>query len=148
MVAAESADVECAASLAGANLGLLGPSLADPGQAARVGQSFELWGAGAIRDLDGAALAAELRQGAERFDLTRRAPALAAKPVLLVAGRRDAVARPELHHAPLAGAIAAQPGARLTQVVLDADHAFSGSRIELTRTVLAFLEQQCAAPSG
>ena len=68
--------------------------------------------------------------------------------MLLVAGARDTVARPELHHAPLVGAIAAQPGARLRQVVLDADHAFSEQRIALTRTVLDFLAQECTAPSG
>ena len=148
MVASESPEVSCAVSLAGANLGLLAASLADPATARRTALSFEEWGGGPIRDLSGAQLTAELRENGERFDLTKRAAALATKPVLLVAGSRDTVARPELHHAPLVGAIEAQPGARLTQVMLDDDHAFSGSRIALTRSVLDFLTQQCTGAPG
>jgi pimeloyl-ACP methyl ester carboxylesterase len=148
MLASESPDVACAVSLAGANLGRLAASLADPATATRTAHSFEEWGGGPIRNLSGAQLVAELRKNGERFDLTRRAAALARKPVLLVAGSRDTVARPEQNHAPLADAIAAQPGARLSQVVLDDDHAFSGSRIALTRAVLDFLTQECSGAPG
>lgn len=147
-LASERPEVRCAVSLAGANFGLLAGSLADPTQAGRVAANFEQWGGGPIRDLSGAQLVAELRENGARFDLTRRAPALAAKPVLLVAGRRDSVARLELHHAPLAAAIATQPGAQLSQIVLEDDHAFSGSRIALAHAVLDFLAQQCTAPPG
>jgi pimeloyl-ACP methyl ester carboxylesterase len=144
-VGSERADVGCVASLAGANLGLLGASLGDAAYAERVGASFEQSGGGAIAGLSGEALTRELRENAARFDLVRRAPQLAQKPVLLVAGLRDGVARPELHHGPLVAAIAAQPGARVEHVELDADHAFSGSRVALTRAVLEFLARQCAA---
>ncbi len=145
MVASERPEVVCVASLAGANLGLLASAAADPGQAPRIAQGLARNGAGAIRDLSGERLVAELRKQGSAFDLVLRAPALAAKPVLLVAGSRDEVARPELHHAPLAAAISAQPDARLSVVLLDADHAFSGSRIALARSVLDFLAQECAA---
>ena len=46
MVASEHDDVECAVSLAGANLGLLATALADPAQAARVAENFQRWGGG------------------------------------------------------------------------------------------------------
>ena len=68
---------------------------------------------GPIRGTSGAALVAEVRANETRFDLLRHAAALAAKPVLLVAGSRDEVTPPSVHHEPLAAAIAAQPGARL-----------------------------------
>jgi pimeloyl-ACP methyl ester carboxylesterase len=148
VVASEHAEVECAVSIAGANFGLLATSLADPTQAERTGETFERWASGPIPGISGAALTAELRENGKRFDLLQRAPALSTKPVLLVAGARDTVARPELHHAPLAAAIAAQPGARVTQVVLDSDHAFSDQRIALAHSVLDFLAQECTAPSG
>jgi len=147
MVASEQPEVACVASLAGANLGLLAAGADDPAQAARIAEGLELSGSGPIRDLSGEQLVAELRRRGPEFDLVKRAPALAEKPVLLVAGSRDAVARPELHHAPLAAAIASRPGARLRAVVLDADHAFSGSRIALARNVIDFLAQECAATS-
>jgi pimeloyl-ACP methyl ester carboxylesterase len=148
VVASEHREVECAVSLAGANFGLLATSLADPTQAQRTGESFESWASGPIPGISGAALTAELRENGKRFDLLQRAAALSTKPVLLVAGARDTVARPELHHAPLAAAIAAQPGARVTQVVLDSDHAFSDQRIALAHSVLDFLAHECTAPSG
>ena len=148
VVASEHDEVECAVSIAGANFGLLASTLADPTQAQRTGDTFERWASGPIPGISGAALTAELRENGSRFDLLQRAGALSAKPVLLVAGSRDTVAKPELHHAPLAAAIAAQPGARLTQVVLDSDHAFSDARIALARAVLDFLAQECTTPSG
>ena len=148
IVGSEHQDVECVVSIAGANLGLLASTLSDPTQAQRTGESFERWASGPIPGISGAALTAELRANGSRFDLIQRARALSAKPVLLVAGSRDTVAKPELHHAPLAGAIAAQPGAQLTQVVLDSDHAFSDARIALAHAVLDFLAQECTTPSG
>lgn len=148
VVASEHDEVECAVSLAGANFGLLASTLSDPTQAQRTGDTFERWASGPIPGISGAALTAELRENGPRFDLLQRAGALSAKPVLLVAGSRDTVAKPEFHHAPLAAAIAAQPGARLTQVVLDSDHAFSDARIALAHAVLDFLAQECTTPSG
>ena len=142
-VASERAEVACVGSLAGANLGLLRPATPDGVQL--IAGGFDRTGAGAIAGLSGKALVAELRAQPERFDLLKRAPALAQKPVLLVAGRRDNVARPDQHHAPLAKAIAAQPGARLRQTLLDDDHAFSASRVALAHVVAEFLAQDCFA---
>jgi uncharacterized protein len=148
MVASEHGELECVASLAGANLGALGAGFADPAQAQQAGDTFERWASGPIPGISGAALTTELRENARRFDLLQRAGALSKKPVLLVAGSRDTVAKPEQNHTPLAAAIAAQPGARLTQVVLDSDHAFSDARIALTHAMLDFLAQECTTPSG
>lgn len=148
ITASEHDEVECAISLAGANFGVLAVTLTDGTAAESARQRFELWGTGPIPGISGEALIADLREHAAAYDLTKRAPALATKPVLLVAGSRDTVARPEIHHAPLATAIAAQPGAQLSQLVLDSDHAFSDSRVALAHGVLDFLAQECAAPPG
>ena len=140
--AAEQPEVECVASLAGANLGLWADAVRTPEGEARMASALDGW-SGPIRGTSGVALVAEVRANAARFDLRRHAAALAQKPLLLVAGARDEVTPPALHHEPVAAAVAAQPGARLHSAVLDADHAFADRRVELTRLVLAFLADEC-----
>jgi uncharacterized protein len=135
--------VDCVASLAGANLGLWAEAVRTPEGEARMAGALETWG-GPIRGTSGAALVAEVRASEARFDLRRHAPQLATKPVLLVAGARDDVTPPTLHHDPLAAAISAQPGANLRTAVLDADHAFADRRVELTRLVVGWLASECA----
>jgi pimeloyl-ACP methyl ester carboxylesterase len=144
--ASELERVDCAASLAGANLGLWNEALATPEGTAGMTRALDGW-RGPIRGATGASLVADVRANGARFDLRRHADALAAKPILLVAGSRDDVTPPALHHAPLAEAIGARPGARLTERVLDADHAFADRRVELTRLVVGWLERDCA-PAG
>jgi len=142
--AAELADVGCVASLAGANLGALADRVrASPEAASAVAAQLQAWGEGRIRGVSGEGIIADLLAQPERFRTTAHAAALAKKPVLLVAGARDAVAPPAEHHVPLVNAIAAQPGALLTARALDDEHQFSQTRIALTRTLLAWLEASC-----
>jgi pimeloyl-ACP methyl ester carboxylesterase len=140
--ASELPAVDCAASLAGANLGLWAEAVRTPEGEARMAGALETWG-GPIRGTSGAALVDEVRRSEARFDLRRHAPRLAAKPLLLVAGSRDDVTPPALHHEPLAAAISAQHGARLRTSLLDADHAFADRRVELTRLVVGWLTSEC-----
>lgn len=139
--ASELPAVDCAASLAGANLGLWAEAVRTPeGKAAMAGALDAM--RGPIRTPSGALVAEVLRDEA-RFDLRRHAPQLAGKPVLLVAGSRDEATPPALHHEPLVAAISAQPGAKLESHVLDADHAFADRRVELTRLVIGWLASEC-----
>ena len=140
--ASELERVDCAASLAGANLGLWNEALATPEGTERMARALDGW-RGPIAGASGASLVADVRANAARFDLRRHAQALAAKPVLLVAGSRDDVTPPALHHVPLAEAIGAHSDAHLSQRVLDADHAFSDERVELTRLVIGWLGHGC-----
>jgi pimeloyl-ACP methyl ester carboxylesterase len=137
-VASERSDVRCVASLAGANLGLFGASAHDPKGRAQLEQGFG-GSMGPIAGVKLSTLIDELAINADAFDLPRSvAPTLVNRPVLLVAGARDDVTPPAVHHEPL---LAALPGA--TGVVLDADHAFSSQRIALARTVVDFLAARC-----
>ena len=140
--ASELPAVDCAASLAGANLGLWAEAVRTPAGEARMAAALDTL-RGPIRGTSGAALVEEVRRGESRFDLRRHAPRLAAKPLLLVAGSRDDVTPPAVHHDPLAAAISAQPGARLRTSLLDADHAFADRRVELTRLVVGWLTSEC-----
>jgi pimeloyl-ACP methyl ester carboxylesterase len=141
--ASELPAVDCVASLAGANLGLWAEAVRTPEGEARMTGALDGF-RGPIRGTSGAALVAEVRANEARFDLRRHAVALAAKPVLLVAGARDEVTPPAIHHEPLAAAIGAQPGAQVQATVLDADHAFADTRVELTRLVIGWLASDCA----
>jgi dipeptidyl aminopeptidase/acylaminoacyl peptidase len=143
--ASELAEVRCAVSIAGGNLGLWGQALEGPAEREALEQTLETWGRGPIRDVSGPALVADVLADPERFDTRRHATRLAAKPVLLVAGSRDEVVAVELHHDTLVAALEAADARRLRHVVLDADHAFSDRRIALARLVAAFLRDDCDA---
>jgi dienelactone hydrolase len=144
--ASEIPAVDCVASLAGANIGLWNEAFASPDAAAQIAGRLDAW-RGPIRT-SGSSLVAEVSLHAERFDLRRHAGALARKRTLLIAGRRDQVTPPALHHAPLAAAIGAEPGATLETHILDADHAFADRRVELTRRVVDWLGQSCNEPGS
>jgi len=144
-VAAERTDVRCAASLAGANLGLFGLAANDPKGRSQLEQGF----GASMRPIQGVTLAQlidELAANVEPFDTTRRAGALASRPLLLVAGARDDVTPPPAHHDPLVAALSAAGAPSVEAVVLDADHAFSSRRIELARTLVDWMETRCAQP--
>ena len=140
--AAELPGVECAASLAGANLGLWAEAVRTPAGEAGMAHALDGW-SGPIHGTSGAALVREVQGNEARFDLRRHAEALATKPLLLVAGTRDEVTPPALHHEPLVAAISAQPGAHLQTALLDADHAFADRRVALTRIVVTWLDTEC-----
>jgi fermentation-respiration switch protein FrsA (DUF1100 family) len=88
-------------------------------------------------------LVAELAGSVSDFDLERLVSRLAGRPVLLVAGLRDRVTPPDQHHEPLRAAFAAAGAGQVAAVSIDADHGFSGRRIELTRVVVDWLGQHC-----
>lgn len=140
---AELPEVDCVVSIAGANLGAAGAgAAADPALAAGLARAFDAWRA-PLRGTTGDALVAELAASPARFDVVVRAPALARKPVLLVAGTRDTDTPPAQHHVPLANALRAAGAARFDEWVIDADHAFSDHRIALARAVTGWLAEDC-----
>ena len=142
IAASEDPGVRCVASLAGANLGLLGLAAANPDRRAEFEKALGGW-SGPIRGASGKKLVAELMKNADRFDTTRRAKALATRPVLLVAGSRDAVTPASVHHDPLVAAFAAAGAKHTRSVVLDADHAFSDKRIALAHAVVEWIGAEC-----
>ncbi len=142
LAGAEDPKVKCVASLAGANLGLMGQAAADRARRAELEKAFGGW-SGPIRGASGKKLVAELVKNAKSFDTTQRAAALATRPVLLVAGTRDTVTPPPQHQQPLVAALNAAGAKQLTSVELDADHAFSDKRIALTRTVVEWIGAEC-----
>jgi pimeloyl-ACP methyl ester carboxylesterase len=147
--AAKLGTVGCVASLAGANFAALGDrASASPEAAEQSAASFQRWGEGRIRDISGAAVVADLIAHRAEYAAPNHAAALARKPVLLVAGARDDVTPPAQHHAPLVAAIRAHGGALMREITLDSDHAFSDTRIALTRAVLEWAQRECLPRLG
>jgi pimeloyl-ACP methyl ester carboxylesterase len=92
-----------------------------------------------LRGTSGDALFAEMCAAGAAWRLADLAPRLADRPVLLVGAANDTVAPPARHHAPLVTAYAQVRG--FEPVSLPSDHAFSGHRVALTRTVVDFLDR-------
>ena len=149
MSASELDAVDCVASLAGANLGATAKVGGDdPRVAEGMARSLDAW-SGPVVGPGGAALVREVVENADRFDTFRRAPALARKSVLLVAGRLDDVTPVTLHHDPLVDLLERAGAASLrTRVFEEGDHSFSGQRIALAREVTAWLRGECSAAAS
>lgn len=143
LAGSELAAVDCVASISGANLGLL--ARLPEREAEATAQRLDALTA-PLHGTSGEALMTEIQQARERFDLTLRAPALADKPLLLVAGSRDAVTPIERHHAPLVAGLERAGARSLTTRVLDADHAYSPRRIALARELVDWLGRACREP--
>ncbi|MEJ8567959.1 alpha/beta hydrolase family protein [Elongatibacter sediminis] len=143
---ASDPDITCFAFLAGANVGPFGrQAAADPefrGQlASMLGADMDAEG-GPIRG-DAHAMVSEIVDQAEAWDLTLRAPALATRPLLLVAGTRDEAVPPKNHHQPLLAALHEAGARHLTDRILEDDHSFSASRIALTQLLVDWQTEAC-----
>ena len=136
--------VDCIASLAGANLASRGYAAAgDPELASAMAAQLDAWSA-PLSGTSGQALVDEIAAAGTDFDVLTRVPALSSRGLLLVAGALDRTTPPAEHHFPLVSALEAAGAAQLRHVVLEADHAFSQRRIALAREVTDFLTEVCA----
>jgi len=87
---------------------------------------------------NGEALISEIEAAGDAWSLRALAPRLRDRRVLLVAGERDTVAPPDVHHEPLVRALRSAGGAPTTQV-LDTTHSFTDQRLALTALLVDFL---------
>ncbi len=143
ITAASDPTVQCAASLAGVNLGRAGKHLRTDSEAARAQAEWFDGLAGPLAGFSGAATIDTMIENAERYDFLERVDELKQHTLLLVAGKRDAGVTIEDNHAPLVAALAQAGAKNVTAMVLDADHGFSDKRIALTRALVSWLEQSC-----
>jgi pimeloyl-ACP methyl ester carboxylesterase len=85
------------------------------------------------------ALLAEAERFASQWRLSGLAPALAERPLLLIAGSRDQVAPVGLHHTPLVQRYTTHPVPLLEYRVFHSDHTLADHRVALARCVIEFL---------
>ncbi|WP_433430171.1 alpha/beta hydrolase family protein [Nonomuraea sp. CA-141351] len=141
MTAAADPAVRAVASVAAFDAGVAAAAcLADPAVRAAYVRDFE----GELlplRDTSGAALVAEMEANGQEWSLASLAPRLADRPVLLIGTGRDPITPAETHHHPLVRAFESHPVPLLEHHLFQTDHALSDHRLELTRTVVDFLDR-------
>lgn len=140
--AASDKQIRAIASLALYDLGSVAQSALDSAESSNATARFLDESAARLHGTTGANLLGEILGNGENFSLTPHAGELADRSLLFVDASRDEIAPPSLHHAPLAQALGAAGARNLTQVTIDSDHAFCDRRIELAKTVVAWLQKQ------
>ena len=135
---ARDSELVCVAGISAANLG----EYADRGDAKLQGFKSYTDQLFMLHNFDGAEAAQEIALNAEQFDVRRDGPGLTGKSVLLIAGRRDTAVPPDVQER-LVSAYGKVSGLRLETFLIDDDHAYSNSRIELQRIVVSWLQKDC-----
>jgi len=142
--AVHEASIRCTASIAGVNLGARGKTVAAHPELREAFIAGLDAGTGPLAGARGTALLEEVIENADSWDLVAQAPVLAQRHLLLIGGYRDTVVPLANNQEPLVEALRALDAPHVSELVLDADHAFSSSRIVLARALLAWLEGECA----
>lgn len=143
MSVANGADVNCAVSMAGVNIGLNAKLAATNEQAAESIRTALSQTPPPQRWASGYTLFDEVVGRGESWNLLNHVPALSEKPLLLVAGTKDTVVAPDVHHATLVEAIRAEDSHSLQTIEMEAGHSFSSKRLTLARAVTAYFGQYC-----
>jgi dipeptidyl aminopeptidase/acylaminoacyl peptidase len=149
LTAAENDEVDCVVSIGAANLGGMAQAMRDDPEA--LAHFAALWDerSAPIRRQSGMDQAVELAsaENAERFDTIAKAPALARKPVLLIAGGRDQTSPADPHHTTMVEALERAGATSLETALFEkADHSFSGQRVALALRITRWLNEACRAP--
>jgi pimeloyl-ACP methyl ester carboxylesterase len=143
---ANDRDVSCFAFLAGANLGAAGMQVKsnDNVRTALEGMFGSAMNAdGGPINGDAIGIVDELSAEADAYNVASWAPALASRPLLLVAGLRDESLRKSDHHDRVIAALRDAGAERLTELVFNDDHSFSATRIELARGLVDWQQSEC-----
>lgn len=138
---ANDSAVQCIAGLAASNLGDRA-SLALSSPEALEGFKQYANQMRMLNGFSGDSALAELAAAGEAFDLQLAAANLAGKSVFLIGAERDQAVDISVHES-LVNAYSNADDIDLTQLRLDADHAFSWHRIRLARELTDWLNQSC-----
>ena len=137
----DNPDVQCAVSYDGANMGARGKGLgADPEAAAMwkaYGDTLFM-----LEGWSGTKAEKEIEEYGPQLDLVGRASKLNGRPILLVAADTQVIPI-EVHIKPLAEAIKADANHQLEYLLINNDHSFSASRLELIAATAEFLQNSC-----
>jgi pimeloyl-ACP methyl ester carboxylesterase len=138
--------VSCFAFLAGANMGAAGMQV---NSNENVRAALEgVFGSAMNADggpINGNAISVvdEFSAEADKYNVASWAPALATRPLLLVAGLRDESLRKSDHHDRVIAALRDAGAERLTELVFNDDHSFSATRVELARGLVDWQQNEC-----
>ncbi|MCF6222048.1 MAG: alpha/beta fold hydrolase [Robiginitomaculum sp.] len=148
---AKDKNVGCVVGLSAADYGVRG-GMFKGAEAAQARAGFaayvdgeHLLGRGPLKGTSGKRLLKEIADNADAFGVAKLADQFTDRSVFLVAAKNDTVLAPEIYHKPLVEAFTAQPAVNLTHKVLEGDHSYSWTRLELTRDVVKWLNVNCRA---
>lgn len=146
LAAAADSSVRCVAGIGTSNIGnQMRAVAADSAIRAALGRALAAGLASRGGPIKAASpLAMQEGMTIEAADLLLHVPEMRQHAILLVGGTRDEAAPLALNHKPLAAALRARVGSRFTEVVLPADHSFSGTRLALADAVVRWLSSSCA----
>lgn len=141
MAGAADTSITCTVALAPANLGNRAPGAMT--EDALNGFAAYTNSLGMLKHRGGKAVIDEMVARLDEFDTRTLAPKFSKRPVLLIAGEQDTVLPPEVYHTPLVAAYEAQADIKLTHHLMQGDHSFSWTRIELSSTVVNWIDTSC-----
>jgi|TARA_B110000902_G_C14284223_1_gene578091 pimeloyl-ACP methyl ester carboxylesterase len=137
----DNENVRCAIAYDGANMGAKGKGLFNNPEAAAMWSNYSdtLF---MLEGWSGAKAMQEINQHGRALDLVTRANKINNRPVLLIAAG-TAVIPIELHITPLLDALTITEDSNAHYLLIDDDHSFSSSRLELIEATAGFLNQRC-----
>lgn len=137
----DDSSVRCAVSYDGANMGAKGGGLFKDPVAAKMWADYSdsLF---MLAGWSGEKAMQEVKEHGERLDLIRRAKHIGERGVLLIAAD-TAVIPIDFHIKPLLSALQAQENHNVAYRLIDDDHSFSNSRLELIEATSRFLNSNC-----
>mgnify|MGYP003671295548 CR=1 FL=1 len=137
----DNENVRCAIAYDGANMGAKGKGLFNDPEASAMWSNYSntLF---MLEGWSGAKAMQEINEFGRELDLVTRANRINRRPVLLIAADTDVIPI-ELHIKPLLGALATTEDSDVHYLLIDDDHSFSSSRLELIEATEGFLNQRC-----
>jgi len=137
----DNQNVRCAIAYDGANMGAKGSGLFSDPEAAAMWNSYSntLF---MLQGWSGAKAMQEINEYGRELDLVTRANEINGRPVLLIAADTDVIPI-DLHITPLLDALAMTDDSNAHYLLIDDDHSFSSSRLELIKATEEFLNQYC-----
>ena len=133
--------VQCAVAYDGVNIGAVAEDMAKNPERA---EGWKAYGDSLfmLAGWSGEKAEQEVTKYAEEFDLRKRANKINGRPVLLIPADTQVIPM-NLHIKPLQAALAATENAQVTMTLIDDDHSYSGSRLELIEATANFLNASC-----
>lgn len=138
MVGAADHAVQAVCAFAGFNVGAFGRDVLE--DEFMIGLAAQSWEAEAMAlNAEPLDLLNEVKANEEAWDVCGQMKQFARRPVLLIAGSKDEVALPFMHHEPMVAAGQAA-GVALTTCMLADGHSFYGTRLAMIRTILDWID--------
>ena len=99
-----------------------------------------------LKGTDHETLLEEIDRNSEDWDFSNHASGFRDKDLLVIAGARDDISHPEIHHYPFMKALREANVTTVTDAILNEGHSFHCRRIELAETILSWLKEKKFLP--